>query len=193
MTEKKRAAIYCKVRNASEWGADKSMAVQVARCTKWAEANNAFVVDTLTDSERPADEVLMEAIASGNYDLLVAAKEETYGRRESQLLQLAWFAEDRGVHLYEANSGTDLTSADNQHRLRVMGELVKTEAARTRTEIAELAEHGLVRVELDLPMALLEQLPDTVRQLDGGPVADVLRAVLDGMVTLDETDASLLH
>ncbi|MEU5425230.1 recombinase family protein [Streptomyces olivoreticuli] len=185
MTEKKRVAIYCKISGHSDEDASKSLAYQTQKCGDWASANGMIVTKVLTDmDERPAHEVLREAVASGEYEALIAIKRETYDRKARQLFELLWFAEDQGVQVYEVEHGIDLTADEKTDALQFMMEFTEMESERARAEAEQLAQQGLVLVEMELPKELLKSIPKALKSMeDSDPIAHVLQAVLDGAAT----------
>ncbi|MCC3766498.1 recombinase family protein [Streptomyces sp. UNOC14_S4] len=186
MTDKKRVAVYYKASGPEQWSIGKSSGVQIARCQQWADANGMSIVGTLSNSERPAIEVLKEAIRSGDYEALIAYKPETYDRDFNRLTDLIAFARERGVRIYEAKHGVELTSDLSFLQSQQLPNFAPLETLRRRAEFEELARCGKVLVEMELPKELLDAIPGALKELGDGPATEVLQAVLDGVVTPDE-------
>lgn len=115
MSEQKRVAVYSRVATENPLG----LAKQEQDCAEWAQRHGMEVTESyrsVGQDDRLLD--LMNDIAAGRIDAVVATKTNRYSRRVFALEVLTNTARKHGVQVFTVEmDDLDLTSAVGDHRL----------------------------------------------------------------------------
>jgi DNA invertase Pin-like site-specific DNA recombinase len=132
MTDTKRVAVYSRVARENPVALD----AQERDCADWAQRHGMEVTESYR-SVGPDDRLLdlMNDIAAGKVDAVVATKSSRYSRRVFALEVLTSTARKHGVQVFTVElDDLDLTSAVGDHRLTMQTLFTDYETERAQAE-----------------------------------------------------------
>lgn len=199
------AVIYCRI--SKDTGTALGVKRQERDCREWCERNGWVVAEVLVDNDksaysgkaRPEYRRLLEGIASGTFDAIVAWHPDRLHRRPAELEEFIEAVEHHRVAVGMVTSGDyDLTTPEGRLTARIIGAVARKESEdksrRLRRKHLELAESGSLAGGGRRPFGY-EQDRVTPRESEAAEVRDAIDRVIAGesvrSITLDWRDRGI--
>lgn len=152
-----KAAIYARISDSENDPASLAISRQIADCRKFCKSRRWSIADEFMDEDisasryskkaRPQYQALLNAIATGKVDAVVAWHIDRLYRQPKELEQLIDLAEQYNLAIHTLHGDIDLTSGDGRAVARMLVTMAAKQsddaARRIQRKHRELAERGL--------------------------------------------------